>query len=55
MEDRRSPERRPLEVIEAFDRERARARELGRRHAENMKQAHAIDKQVLIERRKRPR
>ena len=50
------PERRPAEeIIAAFDRERAEAQELHRRHTEKVRAAHAHDRQSLIERRRRPR
>jgi hypothetical protein len=52
---RRSRDRKPEEVIEAFDRERAQARELNRRHEESVRNSHAADRQVLIERRRSPR
>jgi hypothetical protein len=53
--ERRSRDRKPQEIIEAFDRERARAREFNRRHEENVRGSHASDRQVLIERRRFPR
>ena len=53
--ERRSRDRKPHEVIEAFDREQARARELNRRHEESVRNSHASDRQVLIERRRHPR
>jgi len=43
------------EIIKAFDRERSKARELSRRHAEISQTAHDRDRQVLIERRRTPR
>ena len=55
MENGKRPERTPSEVIEAFERERERVRELQRRHTENVRNAHTNDRQVLIERRRRPR
>jgi hypothetical protein len=49
-------ERRPTEeIIAAFDRERAEAEELRRRHSEKVRAANANDRQSLIERRRRPR
>ena len=53
--DRRSRDRNPQEVIDAFDRERNQARELNRRHEESVRNSHAGDRQVLIERRRNPR
>jgi hypothetical protein len=53
--ERRSRDRNPREIIEAFDRERDQVRELNRRHAENVRNSHAGDRQVLIERRRNPR
>jgi hypothetical protein len=55
MENGKRPERTPSEIIEAFERERERVRELQRRHTENVRNAHTNDRQVLIERRRRPR
>ena len=53
--ERRSRDRKPAEVIKAFDRERAASRELNRRHEESVRNSHAGDRQVLIERRRHPR
>ena len=53
--ERRSPDRKPDEIIKAFDRERAASRELNRRHEESVRSSHAGDRQVLIERRRHPR
>ena len=47
--------RRPEELIEAFDRERSRSQDLGRRHDEQVRNARNRDRQVLIERRRHPR
>lgn len=57
MEDRDQPERRQSEdeLIEAFERERSEAHDLGRRHAELVRRSHERDRQVLIERRRHPR
>ena len=55
MSERRSRERKSEELIKAFDREREQARELSRRHEENVRRSHAADRQVLIERRRFPR
>jgi hypothetical protein len=43
------------EIIAAFDRERAKSQELQRQHTENVRNAHANDRQSFIERRRRPR
>jgi hypothetical protein len=53
--ERRSGDHTPEDIIEAFDRERAEARELNRRHEETVRNSRAADRQVLIERRRRPR
>ena len=53
--ERRSRDRKPNEIIEAFERERDKARELGRRHEENVRNSYASDRQVFIERRRQPR
>ena len=53
--ERRSRDRKPDEIIRAFDRERAEARELNRRHEETVRNSHAGARQVLIERRRHPR
>ena len=53
--ERRSRDRKSEELIKAFDRERDQARELNRRHAESVRNSHAGDRQVLIERRRFPR
>jgi len=56
MGDSKEPrERRPEEIIAAFDRERAESQELNRRHTEKVRAAHADDRQSFIERRRRPR
>lgn len=52
---RGSGNRKPEEIIKAFDREQAEARELNRRHTQNVRNSHAADRQVLIERRRHPR
>lgn len=46
---------RTEEIIKAFERERDTARELERRHDEETRDSHERDRQVLIERRRRPR
>jgi hypothetical protein len=53
--DRRSTDRNHQEVIDAFDRERNLVRELNRRHEQSVRNSHAGDRQVLIERRRHPR
>ena len=53
--ERRSRDRKSEELIKAFDREREQARELSRRHEENVRGSHVADRQVLIERRRFPR
>jgi hypothetical protein len=53
--DRRSTERNHQDVIDAFDRERNLVRELNRRHEQSVRNSHAGDRQVLIERRRHPR
>jgi hypothetical protein len=56
MNDKKPPSgARNEELIKAFDRERAEARELNRRHAEEARKARSRDRQVLIERRRHPR
>ena len=56
MSDRKpGKNHRAEEIIQAFDREQSKARELSRRHAEITQTAHDRDRQVLIERRRLPR
>ena len=56
MKDGKPPERgRTEELIAALERERSEARDLSRRHAEDVRSSHHRDKQVLIERRRQPR
>jgi hypothetical protein len=56
MKERNPPERgRAEELIAALERERSEARDLRRRHSEEVRNAHHRDKQVLIERRRNPR
>ena len=55
MEDQKRDPRTANEIIEAFERERERIRELNRQHTENVRNSHSNDRQVLIERRRRPR
>ena len=55
-EPKKPLEVRPTEeIIAAFDREQAEARELKRRHVENVREARDRDTYVKIERRRRPR
>ena len=56
MKDPKPPERAHTdELIEALERARAEARDLSRRHTEDVRSSHHRDKQVLIERRREPR
>jgi hypothetical protein len=56
MKDRKPPERRRTEeLIAALEREQSQARDLSRRHAEDVRRSHHRDQQVLIERRRQPR
>jgi hypothetical protein len=56
MGERKPPERgRTEELIAALERERSEARDLSRRHADEVRSSHHRDKQVLIERRRNPR
>ena len=56
MSDKKPPPGdRNEDIIKAFDRERARARELNRRHSEESRIYRNRDRQVLIERRRHPR
>jgi hypothetical protein len=57
MDERKNRERGrgPEELIQAFDRERSAARDHRRRHDELVRDSHARDRQVFIERRRRPR
>jgi hypothetical protein len=55
MDEQKREPRTPTEVIEAFERERERIRELHSQHTERVRNAHANERQVLIERRRRPR
>ncbi len=45
-EDRKSPHNRTEDVIAAFDRERAEANELRRRHAEQVRSSRSNDRPV---------
>jgi hypothetical protein len=56
MKESKPPERgRTEELIAALEREQSEARDLSRRHAEDVRSSHHRDKQVLIERRRQPR
>jgi hypothetical protein len=56
MKDPKPPERRRTEeLIAALEREQSQARDLSRRHSEDVKRSHHRDQQVLIERRRQPR
>jgi hypothetical protein len=48
-------EPRAEEIIAAFDREQELARELNRRHTEHVRNSRSDDRQVYIDRRRRPR
>jgi hypothetical protein len=54
-ETNQSQDSRPDDVIAAFDREAALARELNRRHTEHVRSSRADDCPVRIERRRSPR
>ena len=43
------------EIIAAFDREHAEARQWSRRHADQLRDSYTSDRPVYIERRRRPR
>jgi hypothetical protein len=57
MKDRKPPEDRSRtdELIAALERAQSEARDLSRRHTEDVRSSHHRDKQVLIERRREPR
>lgn len=56
MGERKKPHVRPTEeIIAAFDREQAEARELTRRYTEAVRDSRNRDTYVKIERRRRPR
>jgi hypothetical protein len=56
MRDRQSPrDSRPEDIIAAFDREREIARELNRRHTEQVRNSRADDRQIETERSRRQR
>jgi hypothetical protein len=54
-ETNQSQDSRPDEIIAAFDRECELTQELNRRHTEHIRNSRADDRQVHIERRRRPR
>ena len=49
------PDPRTEELLKAFERERDAAHDLNRQHSETMREAQERDRQVLIERRRKPR
>jgi hypothetical protein len=56
MKEEKPPERgRTEELIAALERERSEARNLSRRHAEDVRSSHHRDRQIFIERRRHPR
>jgi hypothetical protein len=55
MKDRKPQDRRTEELIAALEREQSAARDLSRRHTEDVRSSHHRDKQILIERRRHPR
>jgi hypothetical protein len=56
MTDRKPPDRgKTDELIAALERAQSEARDLSRRHSEDVRNSHHRDKQVLIERRREPR
>ena len=54
-EKNQSQEFGPDDIIAAFDRQREMAQELNRRHTDHVRNSRADDRQVLIDRRRRPR
>lgn len=54
-EHKNSKDPRTEELLKAFERERDTARDLQRRHTEVTRESHERDRQVLIERRRKPR
>ena len=54
-EKNQSQETAPDQIIAAFDRERERMQELNRRHTDHVRSSRADDRQLLIDRRRRPR
>ena len=56
MAERKYPrDPRTEELIKAFERERETARDLSRRHSDGVRDSHARDQQILLERRRKPR
>ena len=56
MKEPKPPDRaRTEELIAALERVQSEARDLSRRHAEDVRNSHHRDKQILIERRRNPR
>ena len=56
MAERKHPrDPRLEEVIKAFEREREASRDLSRRHADVVRDSHSRDRQVFLERRRKPR
>jgi hypothetical protein len=54
-EKNQSQEFGPDDIIAAFDRQREAAQEFNRRHTDHVRNSRAGDRQVLIDRRRRPR
>ena len=54
-ESSKPQETRPEEIIAGFDREREVIQEMSRRHSEQVRNSRSDDRQVHIERRRRPR
>ena len=56
MKDPKPPDRaRTEELLKALEREQEQARDLSKRHSEDVRTSHHRDQQVLIERRRQPR
>ena len=56
MAERKHPrDPRTEEIIRAFERERETARDLNRHYRDVVRDSHERDRQVLIERRRKPR
>ena len=49
------PDPRTEELLKAFERERNAAHDLSRQHGETIRESQNRDRQVLIERRRKPR
>jgi len=54
-ETNQSQDSRPEDIIAAFDRQAELARELNRRHTEQVRSSRSDDRPVRVERRLRPR